>query len=117
MEPNVLQLTDILGDISANLASMMSDQSNDSEIKTDQAINASTATAAVTTENMKLEPDLEYHLNDDSDVQYVELEEEIITINDSEDACSEWNDRTDVDMPDITETLVSVETQPICEVK
>lgn len=112
MGPNVLQLTDILGDISANLASMMSDQSNESEIQTDQAINASTAT--VTAENVKLEPDLEYHLNDDSDVQYVELEEEIITINDSEDA---WNDRTDVDMPDISETLVTVETQPICEVK
>lgn len=113
MGPNVLQLTDILGDISANLASMMSDQSNESEIQTDQAINASTATATVTAENVKLEPDLEYHLNDDSDVQYVELEEEIITINDSEDA---WNDRTDVDMPDISETLVTVETQPICEV-
>lgn len=118
VKPIVLELP-ITMSISADLAAMMSDQPNDAEIQTDQVINASTSTATVTDENVKLEPDtLEYHLNDDSDVQYVEREEEVITINDSEDAYSGWNDRRDVDMPDIvSETLVTVETQPICEVK
>lgn len=65
--------------------------------------------------NVKVEePVLEYHLGDDSDVIFVDVPTEILTVNDStEDLFQNINDSNGLsDSGILGESLISVQTQP-----
>lgn len=56
---------------------------------------------------------LEYHLGDDSDVIFLDVPEEIITVQDStEDMFQNVNDSNGSDSGILGESLISVQTQP-----
>lgn len=77
--------------------------------------------AAVKPENMGNAEDVKpvqlYHLDDDSEVEFFEVPPEIITIDDSEDIFMHLIQPENTNDPeDVEEPLISVQTQPNCEV-